>query len=138
MLDTIEKIFEQVVAKRLRKHFWGKLALSANHYGFRAGCSMIDGAGKLKKLTASAIQKRQFGTVVRLDIYNTFNSMPCMHILAMLLNAKVPVYLRNIIREYFQGWMVFVQTASGMVKKKKKNDLGSAAKVRAAYVRLIR
>ncbi len=34
MLDTIGKIFTQVVAELLRKHFRGKHALSANQYGF--------------------------------------------------------------------------------------------------------
>ncbi len=52
----------------LRKHLRGKRALSANQYEFQAGCSMIDMAEKLKKLTASAIKKRQFGAAVSLDI----------------------------------------------------------------------
>ncbi len=43
--------------------------------------------------------------------------MPWTRILETLFNAKVPVYLLNIIRDYFQDWVVFVQTASGMVKK---------------------
>ncbi len=68
MLDTIGKIFEQVLAERLRKHFWGKHALSADQYVFRASCSTIDAAGKLKKLAASAIRKCQFGAAVSLDI----------------------------------------------------------------------
>ncbi len=73
MLDTVGKIFEQVLAERLRKHFRGKRALSANQYGFRTGCSTIDAARKLKKLAASAIKKRQFGAAVSLDIQNAFN-----------------------------------------------------------------
>ncbi len=31
--------------------------------------------------------------------------------------GKVPVYLRNIIRDYFRDWVVFVQTASDKVRK---------------------
>ncbi len=76
MLDTVGKIFEQVIAKWLRKHFQGKRALSADQYGLRAGCSTIDVARRLKKLTAAAIKERQFGAAVSLDIQNTFNSMP--------------------------------------------------------------
>ncbi len=59
MLDTIGKIFEQVVAERMRKHFQGKRALSADQYGFRAGCSTINAATKPRKFAAVAIQKRQ-------------------------------------------------------------------------------
>ncbi len=75
MLDTVGKIFEQVITERLRKHFRGKRALSANQYGFQTGCSTIDAARKLKKLAASAIKKRQFGAAVSIDIQNAFNSM---------------------------------------------------------------
>ncbi len=34
MLDTIGKMFEQVIEERLRKNFRGKRVLSANQYGF--------------------------------------------------------------------------------------------------------
>ncbi len=43
--------------------------------------------------------------------------MPWMRILEALANAKVPVYLRDIIRDYFWDRVVFAQTASGMVQK---------------------
>lgn len=58
MLDTIGKTFELVIAARLEKHFRGKRALSANQYGFRAGCLTIEEALKLKKIAASVIEKR--------------------------------------------------------------------------------
>ncbi len=109
MLDTVGKIFEQIIAERLRKHFRGKRALSADQYGFRVGCSTIDTARRLKKLAASAIKERQFGAAVSLDIQNAFNSMPWMRILEMLANAKVLVYLRNIIWDYFRDRVVFAQ-----------------------------
>ncbi len=102
---------------RGKRAFRGKRTLSANQYGFRTGCSTIDVARKLKRLAASAIKKRQFGTAVSLDIQNTFNLMPWMRILEALTNAKVPVYLRNIIQNYFRDRVVFAQTASGMVRK---------------------
>ncbi len=76
-------------------------------------CSTIDAAGQLKKLTASAIKN----TAVSLDIQNAFNSMPWTRILETLVNAKVPVYHPNIIRDYFWDWVVFSPTASGMVRK---------------------
>ncbi len=72
MLDMIGKIFEQVVAEQLRKHFWGKCALRANQYGFRAGCSTINAARKIIKFDASTIKKRQFDAAVSLDIQNAF------------------------------------------------------------------
>ncbi len=50
-----QKIFERAVVEGLRKHFQGKCTLSANWYGFRAGCSTINAAGELKKLAASVI-----------------------------------------------------------------------------------
>ncbi len=115
MLDTVGKIFERVIAEWLRKHFQGKRTFSADQYGFRAGCSTINAARRLKKLAASAIKERQFGTAISLDIQNAFNSMLWMRILEALANAKVPVHSRNIIRDYFRDWVVFVQTASGTV-----------------------
>ncbi len=117
MLHTIGKIFEQVVAEPLRKHFPRKRASSVDQYRFWAGCSTIDAAWKLKKLATSAIKERQFGTAVSLDIQNAFNSKPWTRILEALVNAKVPVYLHNIIQDYLQDRVVFAQTASDMVRK---------------------
>ncbi len=96
MLDMVEKVFEQIIAERLRKHFQGKCALSANH--LQAGCAMIDAAGKLEKLAASVIKKHQFGTAVSLNIQNAFNQMLWTRILEVLVHAKVLVYFRNIIQ----------------------------------------
>ncbi len=42
-------LFEQVAAEWLRKQFRGKHTLSSNQYWCRAGCSMLDVVGKLKK-----------------------------------------------------------------------------------------
>ncbi len=117
MLNTIGKILKQVLAEWLRKHFRRKRALSTDQYGFRAACSMIGAAGKLKKLAASAIKKRQFGAAVSLNIQNAFNLMPWTRILEALVNAKVPVYLHNITRDYFRDQVVFAQTTSDMVRK---------------------
>ncbi len=36
------------------------------------------------------------------------------------MNAKVPIYLYNNIQNNFWGWVVFAQTASGMVGKEMK------------------
>ncbi len=109
--------------ERLRKHFRGKRALSADQYGFRAGCSTIDVARRLKKLAASAIKERQFGAAVSLNIHNAFNSMPWMRILEALVNAKVPVYLCNIIR----GGIC----ANGIGHGLKRDDMRSTARVSA-------
>ncbi len=40
-----------------------------------------------------------------------------MLILEALVNATVPVYLRNIIRDYLPDWVVFAETASSVVRK---------------------
>ncbi len=91
--------------------------LTANQYGFRAGCSTINAARRLKKLDVLEIKERQFGTAISLGIQSAFNSMPWMRILEALANTKVPVYLRNIICDYFRDPVVFAQTASGTVRK---------------------
>ncbi len=44
--------------------------------------------GRLKKLSASAIKKHQFGVAVSLDTQNAFNSMPWTCIMDALNNAK--------------------------------------------------
>ncbi len=82
-------------------------------YAYVFSVSLIDAARRLKKLAAWAIKERQFGAAVSLYIQTTFNSIPWMRILEALANVKVPVYLCDIIRD----WVVFAQTASGMVRK---------------------
>ncbi len=92
-------------------------SFSVNQYGYWVGCLTIDAAGKLKKLAASAIKKRQFGAAISLDIQNAFKSVPWTRIMDALVNAKVSVYIRRIISDYFQDWMVLPQTASSIIKK---------------------
>ncbi len=43
--------------------------------------------------------------------------MPWTRKLEALMNAKMPVYLRNITQNYFRDQVVFAQTASGIVRK---------------------
>ncbi len=59
------------------------------------------------------IKKYQFGAAVSLDIQNAFNSMPQAHIMNMLENAKLVVYLYSIIWD----WMVLAQIASSTIRK---------------------
>ncbi len=78
---------------------------------------MINTAWKLKKLAASAIKKHLFHSAISLDIQNAFNLMRWACIMEVLENAKLPVYLHNIIWIYFWNWLVLAQTASGMKRK---------------------
>ncbi len=89
MFDTVEKMFEQVPAEQLRKHFQEKRVLSANQYGFEADRSTIATTWKLKKFSASVIKKHQFDAAVSLNIYNAFNSVPWTRFMEALENAKV-------------------------------------------------
>ncbi len=89
--------------------------LEKDQYGFQAGCSTINAARRLKKLAASAIKERQFGAAISLDIQKAFNLMPWMRILEALANAKVPIYLCNIIRDYFRNRVIFAKMASRTV-----------------------
>ncbi len=67
---------------------------------------MIDATWKLKKLAASVIRKPPFDAAVSCDIQNAFNLMSWMQIMDKLENSKGPVYLRSIIGDYFQNWVV--------------------------------
>ncbi len=70
-----------------------------------------------EKAHCIAIKKSHFGTAVNFDIQNAFNSMPRMHIMDVLQNAKVPVNLHSIIQDYFQDPVVLAQTAWSMIRK---------------------
>ncbi len=72
MPDLIGKIREQFIAKWLRKHFWGKHALSTDQYRFCAGCSMINAAGKLEESSLHRRLRSTNLTQLSALIYNNF------------------------------------------------------------------
>ncbi len=93
--------------------------MNADQFGFRANRPTIDTAWRFKKLAVLAIKKCQFSTAVILDIQNAINSMPLMHIMVMIENKKVSVYLHSIIQDY----VVLAQTASAMIRKEMTCDV---------------
>ncbi len=83
---------------------------------------MTDTTWKLKKLAALAIKMRKLRAAVSLDIQNVFNLMPWAHVMYAQGNAKVLLYLCNIIRDYFRYQVVLAQI-------KKRDDTWCLARV---------
>ncbi len=87
----------------------------------------VNMAWKLKELIALAIKKRQTDAVFCLNIQNAFNSTSWMRIVETLEKTEVLVYLCSTIQDYFQNWVVLVQTAFG--HNKKRDDMRFPIKV---------
>lgn len=117
LLSVTGKVFERVIVERLLK--WmeqhPRAGLSDNQFGFRQGRSTYDALFRVKNLIDSAMTRKEYVTAVGIDISNAFNSIPFSRILAALRTKGFPVYLINIIQDYFCDRTVEYFIADGSI-----------------------
>ena len=109
LLDTVGKILETVIERRLRDELEEKGTLSDRQYGFREGRSAIDAMQlinrKVKEATNKAAQHKRRVTV---DIRNAFNTARWSMIIEELENWQVSRYLIEMIKSYLTDRSVIV------------------------------
>lgn len=99
-LDTMGKLLEKTIVKRLRDHMESISGLTDNQYDFRRGRSIINALRKIKEemaITNTGAVKKLVG-LVTLDVKNAFNSAPWCKILESLAIKKTPDYLMRILK----------------------------------------
>lgn len=103
LLDEAGKVFEKILAARLRRHLSRDGPdLADCQFGFREGRSTVDAILHVKTLAVEAVNKGKGVVAVSLDIANAFNSLPWECIRRALIYHKVPSYLRAVIRDYLR------------------------------------
>uniref|UniRef100_A0A2S2P488 Reverse transcriptase domain-containing protein n=1 Tax=Schizaphis graminum TaxID=13262 RepID=A0A2S2P488_SCHGA len=104
LLNTVGKLFERIIKRRLETYLESIGGLSERQYGFRKGRSTIDAITKVSEIGKQAAEgpwrRRRLCAVVALDVANAFNSARWDKIETALCRKGVPEYLLEIIRNY--------------------------------------
>ena len=110
MLDTVGKILDAG-------------GLSPNQYGFCRRKSTIDAAERVHQIAREAIKadRWMYGTkeyclVVTIDVKNALNSTNWSRIMSSLRTFRVPRYLEDLIRNYFQERVLLYSSDKGDVR----------------------
>ena len=117
LLDTLGKLLERIILNRLTKHTEGERGLSKMQYGFRKGVSTVDAIRTVLESAEKASKQKRRGdrycAVVTIDVKNAFNSASWEAIAAALHRMRVPDYLCQILRSYFQNRVLVYETDEG-------------------------
>lgn len=121
LLDSMGKMLERAIYKRLLDVAEINGALSQNQFGFRKSRSTVDAIKRVVDTAASAIEGKRwrFGTkeycaVVTLDVKNAFNSANWDFIMSALSRMNCPRYIRKIIGSYFKDRKLLYDTKDGV------------------------
>jgi len=105
MFNTIGKMFERVLKRRLEAHL-GLEGLSENQYSFRRGKSTMDAIEKVlaivNHINSVPWRRRELCALVSIDVANAFNTVPWEKIGEALRRKNVPFYLIRILRDYLR------------------------------------
>lgn len=111
LLDTMGKLLEGLILRRLRKFLESKY--SDRQYGFRKGRSTIDAIIAVVKTIAKGKagnkKRKGFCAAVALDIKNAFNSARWIDFIMSLVRKDVPEYLLRVIEDYLSDRKVFYE-----------------------------
>ena len=105
----MRKILEKIVHNRLLTCVEAGGVPSDLHYKFRKGRSIVKAIEWVVDIARDPIEGEiwRFGTkeyraIVTLDLRNPFNSINWGRIMKVLLNMATPIYLMEILNNYFQ------------------------------------
>lgn len=123
MLDTVGKLFEKLLRKRLRTAIEEVGGLACNQFGFRVGRSTVDAIREVIQASEQAWsgnhRTRSACILVTLDVKNAFNSVRWVDIIGTLEERfRVPAYLRRIISDYLDNRELIYETTEGLKTKK--------------------
>lgn len=117
LLDTVGKLLERVVLNRLTKYTESESGLSELQFGFRKGRSTVDAIRTVVHAMQTAQKQQRRGNrycaVVTLDVKNAFNSASWAAIADSLHRLRVPEYLCQILKSYFQNRRLIYETDAG-------------------------
>ena len=125
MLDSVGKILEKIISKRLSEYIDSKNALSTNQYGFRKARSTIDALNLVVDTAKEAVSgkrwrrgSKRYCAIVTLDVKNAFNSANWKCILNALADLEVPNYIRRVLSDYLKDRILCYDTEEGGLEYK--------------------
>ncbi|KAJ3640617.1 hypothetical protein Zmor_027169 [Zophobas morio] len=115
LLNGMGKLYEGMLAARLRNDVRRLGGLAETQHGFRAGRSTIDAMMDAREYARGANVgtwgTRRFCVMVTVDVRNAFNTVSWRGILERLVSMGVEPYLVNVVRSYLSDRVV--QTGMG-------------------------
>lgn len=103
LLDEVGKMYERILAGRIRKHLTTEgLDLFEHQYGFREGKSTIDAIRRVREVAQESADRGQVLMTVSLDISNAFNTLPWRRIKETLEYHRIPIYIQKVIKDYLK------------------------------------
>lgn len=113
LLDTMGKLLEGLILRRLEEHLKGENSLSNRQFGFRKGKSTTDAIMEVITIADTARRgnggKKGFCALIAIDIKNAFNTVRWEDIFIAMIKKKVPEYLLRIIADYLSDRTVIYQ-----------------------------
>lgn len=104
LLDVEGKLYEQLVAARLRQELKKSGDLSDRQYGFREGRQTVDAIKRVLKVAGEArdyaSRNRRYCAMITLDVRNAFNNASWQKILEELRRRNVDEGVIRIIASY--------------------------------------
>lgn len=114
MLDTLGKLLERLLLRRLESEIETSGGLSPRQYGFRKGKSTVDAINEVVETAAITKAAKGFCAIITLDVKNAFNTVRWDVVLDALRKRKVNTWLYNMIVEYLSTRILLFETTEGM------------------------
>ena len=103
LLDTMEKLLEELILQRLQSLLVGENSLSENQFGFRKGRSTVDAIQAVIDIATNARRgtgkHKGFSALISIDIRSAFNTARWKICIEAMVQKKVPDHLLRIIND---------------------------------------
>jgi len=120
LLDTVDKVFQKLISKRINLAIDAVGGLSPTQFGLRKGKSTLDAIRTVTGIAAEAIRGKRWkgGTkkyclLVTLDNKIAFNTANWTRIMQALRRQRIPEYLIRIVDSYLGERMLLFDTSDG-------------------------
>lgn len=111
LLNSLSKVYEALVHRRLKTELEAANILSDMQFGFRGGRSAIQAMERVKSFPQN--QHATWKVLLTLDVRNAFNTANWEIIRSKLERAEVSPYLRNVVARYLSDRNVTVPLTTG-------------------------
>ena len=109
LLNTMAKLLEQIINKRLIEEAENKDAFAPTQFGFRKGRSTMDGIQAVQRIAEEiGRQPNKYVVMVTLDVKNAFNSAPWGGIIEQLNKIEISPYIIKLICSYLESRCLLV------------------------------
>lgn len=114
MLDSLGKLLECILLKRLEDNINYLGGLSPMQHGFRKGKSTVDAINEVCNKALQAKTTGGYCAIITLDVKNAFNTVKWRVVLQSLRNRRVDNYLYNLVADYLDNRILLYETDDGM------------------------